>query len=217
GGVNSAQSNVSIGPIGGIITVKETNSCGSAYDSLTISLASLPPVSIKINTPIDTLCVGVNRTITVVTDKPGNYIYNWNNLENGFSATTSVGSINLNPNNNIDTYIVSVSTMQYPSCILGTDTFNVYSMMQQNLIIPNLITPNSDEKNDQLIIKDISGNNPLSGTSMELYNRWGGLVYHTDNYDNSWEASNVSDGIYYYHINSSCGNISYKGWLQVVK
>lgn len=78
--------------------------------------------------------------------------------------------------------------------------------------VPNLITPNGDEHNQKFKILGIEGNT----WKLEIFNRWGDRVYHSLGYNNDWEADNVSDGVYYYHLEHPHSNNTHKGWLQVL-
>ncbi|MFN6946318.1 MAG: gliding motility-associated C-terminal domain-containing protein [Cytophagaceae bacterium] len=78
------------------------------------------------------------------------------------------------------------------------------------IVIYNAFTPNGDDYNDEWIIDHIE---LFPQNTVEIYNRWGQLVYHTEQYDNVnnvWNGeSNVSgtlggnilaDGTYYYVV-----------------
>lgn len=80
-------------------------------------------------------------------------------------------------------------------------------------LIPNLITPNGDNKNDFFVVdkKDLFSVNELS-----IYNRWGSKIFYKEAaYKNDWNAEGVSDGMYYYSFNIE--NKLYKGWLQILR
>jgi gliding motility-associated-like protein len=59
--------------------------------------------------------------------------------------------------------------------------------------IPNIFTPNGDNVNEYFTILGLSPDSKL-----EIYNRWGSLIYSNDNYNNTWDGANVVDGTYYY-------------------
>lgn len=79
------------------------------------------------------------------------------------------------------------------------------------LTIPNLFTPNDDGKNDVFEVLCIKS----GGWLLEVYNRWGRLVYRSEDYANDWGAQDVSDGVYYYSLKKN--ESEYKGWVQVVR
>lgn len=93
-------------------------------------------------------------------------------------------------------------------CLVRTE----YTIEVRTIFIPNLMTPNGDDKNDKFEIVNVFPN-----TSLEIYNAWGSPIYRNDNYDNNWGAADVSDGTYFYQIKSGdkCGKFT--GWLEVLR
>lgn len=79
--------------------------------------------------------------------------------------------------------------------------------------IPNIITPNQDNLNDAFVLKNVD----LTGFALQIFNRWGNLVYETKSYKNDWDAKENTAGIYYYLLRNSTTKQTYKGWLEVVK
>ncbi len=80
------------------------------------------------------------------------------------------------------------------------------------ILYPNIITPNGDGKNDELKFTQERYN----GMQLEIYNRWGTRVYKSDNYLNSWHAINQKDGVYYYSsMVKGCNPV--KSWLNVIR
>ncbi|WP_143017352.1 gliding motility-associated C-terminal domain-containing protein [Catalinimonas alkaloidigena] len=82
----------------------------------------------------------------------------------------------------------------------------------------NIITPNGDGRNERLDFGPLTPQSRLT-----IYNRWGKLVYTSDDYQNEWRALGeqgkpLPAGLYYYHIDipSDCGE-SFKGWVQVLR
>jgi gliding motility-associated-like protein len=59
--------------------------------------------------------------------------------------------------------------------------------------VPNIMTPNGDGKNDDFVISGLE-----TGTKLTIYNRWGDVVYANNNYNNDWDAKNITDGVYFY-------------------
>ncbi|MBO9701867.1 MAG: gliding motility-associated C-terminal domain-containing protein [Sporocytophaga sp.] len=94
------------------------------------------------------------------------------------------------------------------------DTVKV--IQHQDLVIPNLMTPNGDGKNDTYVIRDVNQMDLLPGATFEVYNRWGERVFRSTNYRNNWGARDVNDGIYFYYLKSGCGTDAHKGWLQII-
>jgi len=72
-------------------------------------------------------------------------------------------------------------------------------------IIPGGFSPNADGVNDFFVITNIGGKK----VTMEIFNRWGAVVYKNDNYDNTWDGNsntglaigdNLPTGTYWYVI-----------------
>jgi gliding motility-associated-like protein len=71
--------------------------------------------------------------------------------------------------------------------------------------LPNVMTPNNDGTNDFFTIANI--NTWMTTRNVKIYNRWGGVVFQTDSYDNAkaWDGTDQSgkqlaDGVYFYSI-----------------
>ncbi|MFT7606121.1 MAG: gliding motility-associated-like protein, partial [Saprospiraceae bacterium] len=52
-----------------------------------------------------------------------------------------------------------------------------------------VISPNDDNKNDELIISCVENFN----NNLKIFNRWGQMVYEADNYDNTWSGTGFDD------------------------
>lgn len=87
------------------------------------------------------------------------------------------------------------------------------------LRIPNAFTPNGDGREDTWEIERI-GN--LGGNRVIVFNRWGGKVFETQNYQrgNEWDGTIKGQAApiaaYYYLITLSSGR-SYTGWVTILR
>ena len=111
----------------------------------------------------------------------------------------------------------------FPMKIVG-DTINdgivsyIYvdgcSLEQIPLQIPNVFTPNGDGVNDAFIVKGLPENSKIC-----IYNRWGTVVYKSDNYKNDWQGNSdglpCSEGVYYYLLTTPTKN--YKGFITLLR
>ncbi|MEP2668704.1 MAG: gliding motility-associated C-terminal domain-containing protein [Cyclobacteriaceae bacterium] len=84
--------------------------------------------------------------------------------------------------------------------------------VKKNALIPNVITPNGDGKNDFFTLDPSWQNSYLL-----IFNRWGKEVYKSNNYNNEWDAFNSTAGTYYYFITNECFSAPYQGWINVIK
>ncbi len=70
-------------------------------------------------------------------------------------------------------------------------------------VVNDIITPNGDEINDYLIIKDIEA---YQKCELVIYSRWGKQVYSSMNYQNDWDGTingnKLDAGTYFYIINT---------------
>ncbi len=81
---------------------------------------------------------------------------------------------------NLDTKeVTTVSAVKgFGYFTLGTVKTNL--LLDGDVVIYNLVTPNDDGKNDYFLIDNI---NYFPNNKVEIYNRWGVKVYETTNYD----------------------------------
>ena len=76
---------------------------------------------------------------------------------------------------------------------------------------PDVFTPNNDNYNEAFEIQFLPPNSQLI-----IYNRWGRIVYQSNNYQNDWNGDNLSDGVYYYILTLPSGNTT-KGTVTILK
>jgi gliding motility-associated-like protein len=191
--------NVTIANTG--ITVAST-SCNASSD--TIDLNSLLPSGTASNgTWVDTNNTGklVGSIYTPLDLTIGNY-----NFEYKISGGDCPLSINVNMNVNNDCFVLDCD----------------------NIIIHNAFTPNGDGTNETFSIENIEQDCHLPNT-VEIYNRWGILVFETKNYNNNGnsfdgnsngratvsQSSGLPTGTYYYIINYSA--VDGTGKTQIIK
>jgi len=76
-------------------------------------------------------------------------------------------------------------------------TSHVFSTFQ--FTVPDGFSPNGDGKNDEF---EILGLETIDGTQVQIFNRWGGVVFESNNYKpgNFWDGDNLPDGTYFYVI-----------------
>lgn len=90
-----------------------------------------------------------------------------------------------------------------------------------------LISPNGDSLNEFLVFDEVSEH---SNNSLTIFNRWGNLVYHTDEYQNNWngistgratfkKTDKLPDGTYFYVLklgdDPAALNTEKKGWVYI--
>jgi len=72
-----------------------------------------------------------------------------------------------------------------------------YTFVGCEIIIPNVFSPNNDGSNDLWYITNLEYH---PNTAVKVYNRWGLVVFESDNYQNTWNGGDVPDGTYFYIV-----------------
>ncbi len=103
---------------------------------------------------------------------------------------------------------------------LYSDTLNVIELDN----IMNVVTPNGDNKNDYFAIEGI---NEFVDSRLEVYDRWGRMIFSTDYYpagkmtaakpDGAFDADGFADGTYFYIINVNSGECVQSGTIEVLR
>ncbi len=117
------------------------------------------------------------------------------------------------------TYWVRAYVAEYD--ITTTDTIVITagddSFCNPQLTIPNVITPNGDSQNDNFQIQNAESYN----IALQIYNRWGVLIYETAGYKNDFSCKECADGVYYYVLKAKSKRNGrekeYKGSLTIIK
>jgi hypothetical protein len=89
------------------------------------------------------------------------------------------------------------------------------------MLIPNVITPGQPEYNDVFTVRygKVDGVTPADygfNVALTIFNRWGRMVYQSDNYQYDWSGEGLAPGIYYYEVSIE-GHATCKSWLQLLK
>lgn len=113
------------------------------------------------------------------------------------------------------------------ACQSSTIEFDVQSSCfdKNNFFYPNAILPNSNVQADRFfIVEEVVTCQSSFGkpTLFKVYNRWGALVYTSDNYKNDWSGTNqqgqpLPDGTYYYLIDVGSTGSVVKGTITIIR
>jgi gliding motility-associated-like protein len=98
----------------------------------------------------------------------------------------------------------------------GCDTATVYvTVLCDEIVVFNGITPNNDGVNDVLIIEGLM---KYPDHKLSIFNRWGSRVLLAAPYNNDWagkwEGNDLPDGTYFYMLEDGEGN-TYTGYIQI--
>jgi gliding motility-associated-like protein/uncharacterized repeat protein (TIGR01451 family) len=145
----------------------------------------------------------------------GGAVYSWSPAT--YLSSTAVSSPGFTATQTI-TYTLTVSDAS--STCSSTDDVTVFVVSPVE--VPNVITVNGDGTNDTWEIKNIEG---YPNVVIEIYNRWGNLVWKSDGYPKNWDGTNfrngqvLPEGTYFYIINlqSQIYDEPLTGWVQIIK
>ena len=94
--------------------------------------------------------------------------------------------------------------------LCGSEAILNVSVIACDTEIPNVFSPNNDGTNDYFRIPGIEG---FPNSGLEIYNRWGNLIFQSTDYGGAWDGrintEPVSDGTYYYILRRSDGEDFY--------
>ncbi len=225
-----------------LTNVQMTDSLSTVFgDSTDYALIGLPTLSsadsvrtLTLNTNFDgitdlnmfiadssTLAAGATDTLTfkvkVRNNSSGDITYNntiYGTANLGSEIVTDMSHAGLNPDEDGNNNPGNDNTPTALTLPRGENTGNNGG----GVLIPGGISPNGDGLNDVLVIEGISESDEVS---FRIYNRWGELVYKTDNYKRSFPGpkdgwagvsntgirpekgeSKLPDGTYYYSAES---------------
>lgn len=191
--------------------------CPSNSDSMVV----IRPTQAQIYFPDTTLCINdfpVPLTGSVPVSSQ-NVV--WNTLEGEASFSNSYGYQTDLLSSSVGTTSI-VYWLNHPICGISKDTLviAVSDCSGFEADIPNLFTPNNDGKNDVFVIPNLAVLYP--GCSVKIYNRWGGLVFESEGYAQSWNGTykgeNVPMGTYFYHIElKDASNTEINGSVSIIR
>lgn len=143
-------------------------------------------------------------------------------------GSTSTDSLPFHMYNEIGDYEITLIVRSGLECL---DTLVLPVSVVEGLIVPNVFTPNNDGWND---VFDVRTSN-VGPFKIEIYNRWGNVVFETTSPEISWDGTTASGtqasaGTYFYVISNAElnsgnaitnneNNFQFKetGWVQLIR
>lgn len=113
-----------------------------------------------------------------------------------------------------DTVFIVTLTIQLAGGCTGTDTVH-FQLIHEPLPLSsvNVVTPNGDGINDFFEFKNLVD---YPKANLEVFSRWGNLVYSNPDYHNEWKP-NVVDGTYYYILSWTSDKEPLRGFFTVIR
>jgi len=182
------------------VTLICTNPCES--DTL-IQLVNIPEYAVQAGflSSIDTCSLSVN--FTNISANANSYFWNFGDNTNDTSE---------NP------FHEYAQTGAYTVTLIANPGMNCSDTIQQNIVfdensnqyyfVPNVFTPNKDLHNDFF---EIMGNSNCMDFQIQIYNRWGQLIFETTKpfeifWDGNFNGKLAPDGVYIYLIKGKMVN-----------
>jgi gliding motility-associated-like protein len=186
-------------------------------------------------------CSSNNMEVVTVLPAPVVFAGNDTTVSLGSSITLNgmgvgVVSWNWSPNTGLNSTSVPnptaspVATTTY--LLVGTDvngctdrdSMVLTVLVDFDVTVSNIMTPNEDGYNDRFIIQNIEN---YPNTKVTVVNRSGTVVFKSDAYDNNWDGkvqvgtesygNTIADGTYYYFVELEGSEKIYKGAITVLR
>ncbi len=196
-----------------------TNSCGVTDTSVRVSL-KVNPIPLAIASSNSPICEGKPINLLAQTVTGGTYAWSG---PNGFSSNVQNPNITNALLADSGNYTLVVTQNGCNSVLVNLNVI-VKSCVDIVFSIPEGFSPNSDGINDLFVIKGIENYPTLS---VNIYNRWGSLVFEASPYLNNWNGKSNSGvtiggddlpiGTYFYIIDLGNGSPILKGTIYLNK
>jgi gliding motility-associated-like protein len=178
---------------------------------------SIKPVTVTID-PLPVPNAGADQTLYYQTSTTLDAIIEVN--QNGTWSVES-GNATFSDLTNPTTTVTGLSTgdnillwsVKTAVCPAVVDTVKIFV---KSVLIPTLITPNLDGRNDNFVIMGLSS---LGKTELIIFDRRGAEVFRNKDYDNKWNGIDYNknplpDDTYFYILKSESGK-SFRGYIVI--
>jgi gliding motility-associated-like protein len=187
------------------VTITDMNECTTTATYKLFNPDSMALTAVV----IDEECEGISDGAILVEVEGGSgiYTYDWSN---GFVTQNLNGLV-------AGDYSLFVSDDK--GCSIDT-SFSIKKICDDDIVDFNTITPNGDGQNDVWTIPDLDR---FPNNEVEIFNRWGGMVFYAKPYENNWSGTNssgdeLSSAGYYYIVRlNDANNTIYSGAVTIVR
>ncbi|HSI91291.1 MAG TPA: gliding motility-associated C-terminal domain-containing protein, partial [Adhaeribacter sp.] len=187
-----------------------TSLCRGLSDTLFVLVHPSPTDTLIISGPAQVFTLTENQEYRLL-NGGNSSTFTWIVTGGEIASGQGTGSIKINWAEE-GTGSISVTETNQFGCPGKEATLAVKVSGKPQPVFYNIITPNNDGLNDAFFISNLKW---YPQNELQIFNRWGSLVYQKSNYQNNWKGENLSSGVYYYHFRSA--GQRWKGWVEVVK
>ena len=194
----------------GIKTIRYNYTANNGCSNFAEQTIEVYPVPVVDAGPDKTVLEGgeVSLTPVVNVNYPVTYLWSpstWLNSAEVLSPKSTPG----------DDIAYTLSVTSDKGCS-GSD--NVLIKILRSPHVPNIFSPNGDGIHDKWDIPYLAS---YPGCTVDVYNRYGQLIYHTVGYDRPWDGTvngnQVPVGTYYYIIDPKNGKQKMSGYVDVIR
>lgn len=190
------------------VTVTNTEGCSTTSDPFVVTVGSAPQANYTVAPP-SPQGIGTTAIFTDASTGNGSPLTDWA-WEFGIPGQGSTTPSTSYTFDTPGTYNVTLTVTAADGC---EDALTLpYVILAEEVIIPNVFTPNGDANNEYFVIE----NGQYYTNTLAIYNRWGQAVFDVKNYRNNWRAADVPDGTYYYVFTIDNGK-EYTGHVSILR
>lgn len=158
-----------------ILTVTNANGC-QGFDSITVRYGSSATIDLG---PDQIIYSGssISLSPSITGSLGGNY--NWS--PDYFLSCTACAMTVASPDRDTEYFLTYID----PNGCSVVDSIMITVLPLGNIFFPSAFSPNEDGNND--IFRGLGG--PVKYYDLKIFNRWGELVFQTNNFNDGWDGS----------------------------
>ncbi len=195
-------------------TITDPGNCGTETFFGNVFFGSAPEANPQ-PTELVTLCPEISNTFSMNAGTA--FVYSW-------SVNCDGETISLSGNDDLNLVssqlsqdcwgqILTINASATNPCGTGSTSFDVV-IDPCEITIPNVFTPNGDAENRDF---SIEGLEVYKDVQLFIYNRWGNLVYESEDYQSgAWKAEDAAEGTYWYVLILPNGR-DYNGTVTILR
>lgn len=210
----------------GLIVVNPDNGCESEDQMLVTADFSEPEIdfpgqdTLSCLTPVVQIAMNVNGN-------SGDFAANWTTEEGAIVSGANTLSPSVNEPGLYEVEVIDQENGCSSSALVNIEEDEELNFDLSKLEFPNAITPNGNGGNE--VWRPFFTDDPHKDIAfifetydLKIYNRWGKLVFESENSKNLWSGGDLSEGVYFYHIRykafcSDGSESQQEGWIHLMK
>jgi gliding motility-associated-like protein len=185
----------------GVYTLTVTDGNGCITNGSPITVGSMPSPNADFTMSSSIVSPGETINFTDASSGGPFQSYSWTISGEGLVGTGSSVSYNSMVEGE---YSMTLVIETIDGCI---DSITKGFQILGEIRIPNIVTANGDHTNDEFYITNLKPNSKVI-----IQNRWGNVVFESDNYKNDWGGIDITgeklvDGVYFYQLITADGKM----------